>query len=250
MPRKAIKPLAGASAASVSDDRLCVVVLVATRVHRSRGRNGGRATVTAVLLVGLTGGIGSGKSTVAAMLAERGAVIIDADAIVEELRQPGGAAYEGIVQRFGTAVVAPDGTLDRQALAAFNDEAARAELRELTYPHLDKVLADRIASERDTDKIVVLNVIPRFAERGSDAYGLAGVIVVDAPVDETVRRLTAYRGITEADARARIAAQMPREERRAVADVVIDNSGPVEELAAQLEALWAWLVARRDRATA
>lgn len=202
-----------------------------------------------MLLVGLTGGIGSGKSTVAAMLAERGAVIIDADAIVEELRRPGGAAYQGIVDRFGTAVVASDGRLDRQALAAigFKDEAARAELRSLHYPHLDKVMADRIASERDTHNIVVLDVIPRFAEGGSDAYGFAGVIVVDAPVDETVRRLTAHRGLTEEDARARIAAQMPREERRAVADVVIDNSGPVEALAAQLDALWAWLVAMRDR---
>src|SRR5688572_17992307 len=100
------------------------------------------------------------------MLAERGAVIIDVDAIILELRQPGGAAHDAIIDRFGTAPV-----------AGVEDAALRAELRELTYPHLDRVIEDRIASERDTDNIVVLDIIPRFAGRGTDAYGLAGVIV-------------------------------------------------------------------------
>ena len=178
-----------------------------------------------MLVVGLTGGIGSGKSTVAGMLADRGAVIIDADAIVQELR----------------LVLAP-------AEVDLRDEAARAELRALTYPHLDKVIVDRIAAERDTDNIVVLDVIPRFAEGGRDTYGLDGVVVVDASVDETIRRLTANRGLAEDDARARIASQMPREQRRAMADFVVDNSGSVEDLVAQVEALWAWLVVRRERA--
>lgn len=203
----------------------------------------------AVLLVGLTGGIGSGKSTVAAMLAERGAVIIDADAIVMEVRKPGGEAYEGIVERFGTGIVGGDGRLDRQALAAVgNDEAIQAELRALTYPHMDKVIADRIALERDTHHIVVLAVIPRFGQRGPDRYGLSAVIVVDVPVEEAVRRLIAYRGFTEEQARARIATQMSREARRAVADVVIDNSGSVDDVAGQVETLWDWLLALRDRA--
>lgn len=206
--------------------------------------------MTAVLLVGLTGGIGSGKSTVASMLADRGAVIVDADAILMEIRQPGGSAYAGIVERFGTGAVAPDGTLDLGALAAAGSEGEiRAELRALTYPHMDRVMADRIASERDTDNIVVLDVIPRLAEGGKAAYDLAGVIVVDVPVDEAVRRLVTDRGWSEEHARARIASQMSREERRAMADVVIDNSGSPEELSAQLEAVWAWLLLLRDRAT-
>jgi dephospho-CoA kinase len=203
-----------------------------------------------VLLVGLTGGIGSGKSTIATMLAECGAVILSADAMLMEIRRPGGAAHAALVDRFGSTVVAPDGTLNRQALAAAgDDEAARGELRALTYPHLDRLMAERIASERDTDKIVVLDIIPRLAEGGKDAYDLGGVIVIDVPVDEAVRRLTTYRGWTEEYARARIATQMSREERRAMADVVIDNSGPVEALTAQIEALWAWLLALRDSAS-
>ena len=184
------------------------------------------------------------------MLAERGAVIIDVDAISAGLRQPGGAAYEAIVGRFGTSVVTRDGTLDRQALAAItNDEAARAELRALTYPHLDRVIGACVASERDTDNIVVLDIIPRLAEGGRDAYDLAALIVVDVSIDEAVRRIAANRGVPAEDARARIAAQMSREERRAMADVVIDNSGPPEALAAQLEALWQRMLALRDRSS-
>lgn len=199
-----------------------------------------------MLLAGVTGGLASGKSTVAGMLADRGAVVIDADGIVAETRQPGGAAYADIVDRFGTTVVARDGTLDPRALAEIgNDEAARAELRALTYPHMDKVIAERITAERDTDNVVVLDIIPRLAEGGREAYDLAAVIVVDVPVDEAVRRLITYRGYTEEAARARIASQMSREERLGVADVVIDNSGAIEELAAHVEPLWAWLSERR-----
>ena len=203
-----------------------------------------------MILVGLTGGIGAGKSTVAARLAERGAVIVAADAILMEIRQPAGAACSAIVERFGTAVVAPDGTFDLQALAALgNEDDVRAELRAITYPHLDRVMAERIASERDTDNIVVLDVIPRLAEGGRSAYDLAALIVVDVPVEEAVRRLVTCRGWPEHHARTRIASQMSREERRAMADFVIDNSGSVKELAAQLEALWAWLLSLRDHAT-
>lgn len=202
-----------------------------------------------VLLVGLTGGIGSGKSTVSAMLAERGAVIIDADAIVREIQQPGGLAYKGIVDRFGPEVVAGDGTLDRAALAAivFNDEGARQDLNNLTHPLVGQVMAERIGANAATDNIVVLD-IPLLVERGREVYGVAGVIVVDCPVEEAVRRLVDHRGFTEADARARVAAQVSREDRLAMADFVVDNAGPVEALAAQVDACWAWLQELRSSA--
>jgi dephospho-CoA kinase len=196
-----------------------------------------------VLVVGLTGGIGSGKSTVSSLLAARGAVIIDADAIVRELQAPGGEAFVGIVERFGPGVVAADGTLDRPALAAlvFNDEAARADLNKLTHPLVGREMATRMAAEAATDHIVVLD-IPLLAERGGrGAYPVAGIIVVDCPVDVAVARLVQFRGFDEADARARVAAQISREERRAIADVVVDNGGTPAELEAQIDGVWSWL---------
>jgi dephospho-CoA kinase len=179
---------------------------------------------------------------VSAKLAERGAVIVDADAIVRELQAPGGEAYVGIVERFGPGVVAADGTLDRPALAAlvFSDEEARADLNKLTHPLVGREMATRMAAQAATDNIVVLD-IPLLAERGRGAYPVAGVIVVDCPIDVAVARLVEFRGFTEEDARARVAAQISREERRAIADVVIDNGGSLEELEAQLTGLWTWL---------
>ncbi|HEX7167529.1 MAG TPA: dephospho-CoA kinase [Acidimicrobiales bacterium] len=202
-----------------------------------------------MLLVGLTGGIGSGKSTVSAWLAGRGAVIVDADAIVREVQANGGRAYDGIVERFGPSVVLPDGELDRPALAAlvFADAEARAELGRLTYPHVGAVMAERVAALAGSDEVVVLDV-PLLAERGKDAYGVAGVIVVDCPVDEAVRRLVAYRGFTEEDARARVAAQVSRDERLAMADFVVDNSGPPEALEAEMTRCWAWIERLRSAA--
>ncbi len=118
-----------------------------------------------MLVVGLTGGIGSGKSTVSARLGERGAIVIDADAIVRELQAPGGEAYVAIVERFGPGVVAPDGQLDRPALAAivFNDDAARADLNKLTHPLVGREMAARMAAQAATDNIVILD-IPLLAE--------------------------------------------------------------------------------------
>ncbi len=196
----------------------------------------------AVLVVGLTGGIGSGKSTVAARLADGGAVVIDADAIVRELQAPGGEAYVGIVEHFGPEVVAADGTLDRPALAAlvFGDDAARSDLNRLTHPLVGREMATRMAAQAETDNVVVLD-IPLLAERGRGAYPVAGVVVVDCPVDVAVGRLVEHRGFAEADARARVAAQISREERRAIADLVIDNSGDLDALEAQLPGIWTWL---------
>lgn len=201
----------------------------------------------AVLLVGLTGGIGSGKSTVSALLAARGAVVVDADAIVREVQAVGGPAYDGIVSRFGPSVVADDGSLDRAALArlVFSDAAAREDLGRLTYPHVGAAMAARVAAHAGTDDVVVLD-IPLLAERGGkEAYGVAAVVVVDCPVDEAVRRLVELRGLPEEDARARVAAQASSEDRLALADYVIDNGGPLSALEPQVDACWAWLLGLR-----
>ena len=202
----------------------------------------------AVLLVGLTGGIGSGKSTVSALLVAHGAVLVDADAIVRELQAPGGEAYELIVARFGPGVVAEDGTLDRPALASlvFGDPAALADLNKITHPLVGREMAARMAAQSATDNVVVLD-IPLLAERGGKgAYPVAAIVVVDCPVDVAVQRLVAFREFSEDDALARVAAQISREERRAIADRVIDNSGSLEDLKPQVDDVWTWLVALRD----
>ena len=201
-----------------------------------------------VLVVGLTGGIGSGKSTVSSLLVERGAVLIDADAIVRELQAPGGEAFVAMVERFGDGIVAADGTLDRAAVAAvvFADPAARKDLNAITHPLVGREMGARMAAQAQTDNIVVLD-IPLLAERGGKgAYPVAAVVVVDCPVDVAVERLVAFREFSEDDARARIAAQISREERCAIADRVIDNSGSLDDLKSQVDAVWTWLVQLRD----
>lgn len=202
-----------------------------------------------MLVVGLTGGIGSGKSTVSSLLAARGAVIIDADAIVRELQAPGGEAYVAMVERFGAGIVGPEGELDRPAIAAlvFEDEAARLDLNKIVHPLVGREMATRMAAQAQTDNVVVLD-IPLLAERGRGAYPVAGVIVVDCPIDVAVARLMEFRGFTEDDARARVAAQISREERRVIADVVIDNGGTLDQLEAQIDGVWAWLEELRAKA--
>lgn len=191
-------------------------------------------------LVGLTGGIGSGKSTVSAALAGRGAVVIDADAIVHELQSPGMPVFKAMVERFGRGVVAADGTLDRQAVAdiVFGDDQALADLNRLTHPAVGAEIASRVAAAAGTGRVVVLDV-PLLVEGGRQKVG--GLLVVDCPVEVAVARLVGQRGMDEADARARIARQASREERLARADHVIDNSGPPEALEPQIEAAWAWI---------
>jgi dephospho-CoA kinase len=195
-----------------------------------------------VLLVGLTGGIGSGKSTVAMMLAERGAVVVDADRIAREVVEPGGPAYQPMIDRFGAGIVRPDKTLDRAAIAAqaFAGTEALADLNAITHPAIRAVMAERIAAQANTDNVVVVD-IPLLAEGGPAAYGLSGVIVVDAPVEVAIQRLVEGRGLGESDARARVAAQASREDRRKLADVVIDNAGSPEDLARQVDRVWRWI---------
>jgi dephospho-CoA kinase len=199
-----------------------------------------------VPVVGLTGGIGSGKSTVASLLADKGAVVIDADRISREVMAPGGAAYQPVVERFGPGVVAPDGTLDRAALArvVFNDKEALRDLEGITHPAIGRVMAERMAEAADDPDRVVIMDIPLLAEGTSrERYGLAAVIVVDTPEDLALERLVSHRGMDPADARARMANQVGREERRALADHVVDNSGSLEHLQAEVDRVWASLTA-------
>src|SRR4051794_3685930 len=192
-----------------------------------------------MLMVALTGGIGSGKTTVSNLLAARGAVIIDADRIAREVVEPGGRAYAGVIERFGPDIVATDATIDRPALATkvFGDPQALADLNALTHPAIGAVMADRIQAQSGTENVVVLD-IPLLAEGGRDRYGVAGVIVVDTPVEQAVRRLVEQRGMAEDDARARVAAQATREARRALADIVVDNAADMAALEHEVDRVW------------
>ena len=193
-----------------------------------------------MILVGLTGGIGSGKSTVSVLLAERGAVIVDADAITREVQQPGSPVLAKLAERFGDDVIAPDGSLDRPKLAgiAFGDPEALKDLNRIVHPAVGHEVNRRIREQLGTDRVVVLD-IPLLTE--NPRQGMAGRVVVDLPVDVAVERLVTYRGFSEEDARARIARQASREERLAHADRVIDNSGSLDELIPQVDAVWRWM---------
>ncbi len=196
--------------------------------------------------VGLTGGVGSGKSTVSALLAEHGAVIIDADPIAREVVEAGTPGYDAVVARFGSDVVAADGSLDRPALAAvvFADDDARRDLNAIVHPLVGRRSAEVLAEIPD-DAIVVYDV-PLLVEGGL-AAGYDDVVVVEADEATRLARL-AERGMAEADARARMAAQATDEQRRAVATELLDNNGSREALAAQVGALWQRLEARRAAA--
>ncbi|MEJ7764207.1 MAG: dephospho-CoA kinase [Acidimicrobiales bacterium] len=200
-----------------------------------------------MVVVGLTGGIGSGKSTVARLLAELGAVVIDADVVAREVTAPGGPAHDQVLERFGPRVLRGDGSIDRPALAAlvFDDPAARHDLNRIVHPAVGAEVLGRLtliaaAAAADPEAIVVLD-IPLLAEVGRESYPVAGVIVVDAPVEVAVARLVAGRGFTEDEARARAAAQATREQRRVIADLVIDNSGELDHLRAEVDRAWAWV---------
>jgi len=201
-----------------------------------------------VLLVGLTGGIGSGKSTVARLLEARGAVVVDADAVAREVVEPGTPALAALVERFGDGVLGPDGALDRQALAAlaFVDEASRKDLEAITHPAINEEFLRRMQAA-PPDAIVVCDV-PLLAEsEQARGRGYPIVIVVEAPAPLRLDRLEG-RGVDRADAERRMAAQATDEERRALATHVVDNSGDLAALEAQVAALWPDLVAARDEA--
>ncbi|MGI5951387.1 MAG: dephospho-CoA kinase [Brooklawnia sp.] len=195
------------------------------------------------LSVALTGGIASGKSTVASMLARHGAVLIDSDVLAREVVEPGTPALAAIVERFGAAVVDGSGALDRKRLGdlVFSDEQARSDLNAITHPAVRARRAE-LAAAAPADAIVV-SVIPLLVESGL-AGAFDGVVVVDLPPAEQLARLMARSDLDPDEARARLAAQASRAERLAVADWVIDNSGNRQQLAAQVDALWAELRGR------
>lgn len=199
--------------------------------------------------VGLTGGIGSGKSTAAHMLESKGAVLIDADAIAREVVAPGGPAYGPVVERFGDAVVAPDGTIDRKALAeiVFSDPEALADLNAATHPVIGQLMIQRRSAAESAGAVVVMD-IPLLKAMHREQLGFDVVVVVDTPVETAVARLVGQRGFDRADAEARLAAQITREERRQLADVVLDNSRDLESLRAQVDRLWPDLLARSSSA--
>jgi dephospho-CoA kinase len=195
-----------------------------------------------VLLIGLTGGIGSGKSTVSGALAERGAVVVDADAIVKELQSPGTVVFDEMVERFGSDILGPDGGLDRARVAeiVFNDADALKDLSGIVHPRVQAEIFRRIEEQTDTDNVVVLD-IPLLVESGYP--GLLGTIVVDLDPEVAITRLIEFREFTEDDARARIAKQATREQRLEKADFVVDNSGTPDDLPSQIDAVWEWIEA-------
>jgi dephospho-CoA kinase len=194
-----------------------------------------------VILVGLTGGIGAGKSTVSAMLAERGAAIVDADKIARDLQSPGSPVLEAMADRFGEHILLDDGALDRAAVAkiVFNDESALKDLNGIVHPAMQSEIQRQIDQHRSTDRVVVLD-FPLLGE--NPRKGLAATIVVDIPVEVAVQRLVDQRGMDEDDARARINSQLSRDERLASATHVIDNGGDRDSLIAQVDDLWEQLL--------
>lgn len=199
--------------------------------------------------VALTGGIGSGKSTVADAFVARGATLIDADRIVRELQQPGRPVFEAMVQRWGAQIVDEDGALNRGAVAeiVFNDGDELDALGALVHPALYAEIDRRRKGIAGVDAVVILDLPLLVGADGTsvaDQFGkLAGIVVVDADTEITVQRLVADRGFDEADARARIAKQASREDRIAVADWVIDNSGDLAALERNIDRAWEWITA-------
>ena len=192
-------------------------------------------------LIALTGGIASGKSTISSRLDELGAVVVDADVIVRDLQQPGSDVLEAILDEFGTDMLLPDGNLDRKALGerVFGDAEAVAALNRIVHPavKVESELRFKAAFEKDPDAVVVY-IIPLLVEaRGNDEWDLT--VVAHAPAEARKRRLIYLRGMSDAEAAARISSQTSDDARLAVADVVIDTAGTLDETMAQIDQLWA-----------
>jgi dephospho-CoA kinase len=195
-----------------------------------------------VLLVGLSGSLGSGKSTVGRALAARGAVVIDADRVARDVLAPGSPGAQAVLERFGPGIRAPDGSIDRAALAAvvFADPAQRAALEAISHPLVHKEVSRRVAELGDA---VIVVEIPLLDAARRDEYGFDVVVLVEVQPDIATRRAVA-RGMTEDDAHARMAAQPTAAQRRQVADRVLGNDGAQADLEAAVDGLWAWLRAQ------
>ena len=195
-------------------------------------------------LLALTGGIGSGKSSVSSRMVAKGVVIVDADLIARQLQQPGGTVFLAMVDRWGPGIVREDGTLNRQAVAdiAFNDADELKVLNKLVQPAVRREMARQAEELGDSGRVVFMDT-PLLAEskRPPKPGQYSGIIVVDTPLDVAVARLVSHRGFPEADAWARVAAQATREQRVAIADFVVDNSGDEAHLDAEVDRLWDWL---------
>jgi dephospho-CoA kinase len=191
-----------------------------------------------MLLVGLTGGIGTGKSTVARMLEKRGAVVFDADVLARQAVAPGTPGFDQVVERFGPNVLAPGGGLDREALASivFSDPAARRDLEGIVHPEVRRMFAEGCEEYRDSDRVVVFSA-PLLVETGMHT-AFDRLIVVSAPVTTQIERLMRDRGMAERDVQARIAAQLPLEAKAEVADILVDNEGTLEDLERRVERVW------------
>jgi dephospho-CoA kinase len=192
-----------------------------------------------VILLGLTGGIGSGKSTVSAMLVAKGATLVDADAITREVQQPGSPVLAALAERFGADILDADGALLRQRLAdrVFSDPEEVKALNAIVHPAVGEEIRRRLEDAREHGGVVVLDV-PLLAE--NPRWPLSGTLVVDTDTEVAIDRLVRLRGMDEADARARIARQATREERRARADRVVTNDGDLAALRRQVDDVWAW----------
>ena len=202
-----------------------------------------------MLTVGLTGGIGSGKSEVSRRLRELGAVLIDADAVAREVVEPGTPGLAAVVAEFGEAILRPDGTLDREGLGriVFGDPDKLARLNAIVHPLVGERIAAQMAEvEREHPDGVVVYDVPLLVENNL-AGGYDVVLVVATSPETQLRRLVEQRGMTAEDAKARIAAQAPLEDKLAVADIVIDNDGTLSELDARVKQVWADLRARAGR---
>ena len=194
-----------------------------------------------MILIGLTGGIGCGKSEVSRLLENRGAVIVDADLIVRELQQPGAEIFLSMVEMFGDKVVAADGSLNRAAVAneVFKDAETLGKLNLLIHPVVRRVMNERVESYRSTDEVVVLD-IPLLVENPRE--GLDGILVVDLDPQIAIDRIVDQRKMSIDDAKARVSRQSSREQRLAIANHVIDNSGDRDALAKQVELAWSWII--------
>jgi len=200
-----------------------------------------------MLTVGLTGGIGAGKSTVAALLVGHGAVLVDADRVAREVVEPGGPAYQPLIDRFGTGIVDGDGLIDRPTLAGlvFGHPEALADLNAITHPAIGVEMINRRDLYAHTDHIVVMD-IPLLKAVHRELLDLAAVVVVDTPTELALERLVTQRGMDRADAEARIGAQIDRATRLDGADLVIDNSADQDHLGAEVDRVWGVLCDLRD----
>ena len=198
----------------------------------------------------MTGGIASGKSTVARSLVSRGAILVDADEIAREVVEPGTPGWSKIVEHFGPGVLLGDRRIDRTKLAeiVFNDRGKLALLNEITHPEVMRRIADRLEELKGTDHIVIVDV-PLLTEVGArDMFDM--IVVVDAKQDAQIERMRAMRGMDDEAARARIAAQAVAEDRAAIADWLIENDGSLEQLEHESDRLWTFLEANRGGRTA